>query len=203
MNKKIFTFFTRIFVFVFYELWGYWITSQLHRKISDRKWKDTKLPIFRTLSEFGARARQYVWKKDGLDCACSPQKVEAVGFNGLSPHGNDCEDIACWHAAVASLSWFMLMMTESIVQAHVLTTLWVVHDESGNHLDGHSVCVMRKANDKWVYIDYSDPSKEFGDLDEINAEVFRTMRPQGKDSTMYMSHLMKHTTAPIHTKIIW
>lgn len=163
-----------------YKLW-----STVHRFFYDRKWKDVELPEFQRLSQVVEKMREFQWKRDGMselfDAVCSPQKVQAVGFDGSSPHGNDCDEEAIWLSNVITknLGNFHLQssMEGRLIGADFFTVTWY---ELQGRFGGHNVCLLRFP-DGFRYMDYGAPSELCKSIDEVADLVIK--RYAGWDST--------------------
>lgn len=183
--RKITLLLVRPFVYIYLRLGILFLWSTIHRAIFDRKFKDTKLPHFYSISKIAERVRQFDWKRDGLselfDAVCSPQKVEAVGFNNESPHGNDCDEVAIWLTNVVeeNLPHFSYLsdMSGRINGACFFTVVW---QENAFKFNGHNVCLL-ETEDGLAYMDYSNPSEFFSNPSDVANAIAK--RYAGWDST--------------------
>lgn len=161
-----------LFIYLGFGLYRLW--STIHRLLFDRRWKDTPLPTILTLREVVSRMRHFRWKRDGMselfDAVCTPQKVQAVGFDGSSPHGNDCDEEAIWLTNVISKNWLALLNHDGVSQAHFLTVTW--YEPGTRKFGGHNVCLLRrhewgKSELGWSFMDYGEPSILCKTIDEV------------------------------------
>lgn len=172
---------------LYFGLGLYRLNSEIHRAIYDRKWKDTPLPAFSSLSEIAMKAKTFSWKQDGIkelgDAVCTPQKVQAVGFDGTSPHGNDCDEAAIWLANVITENIPFKDQTDKISQGIVgvyfMTVMWYT-PEIG--FGGHNACLIAYeiAGVNFVrYMDYGMPNPMKMSTSEIADQIVKKYAPEG------------------------
>jgi len=161
----------QFFLALYFSLRLYYLWSSVHRFLFDRKWKDVELPKFRTIRHVAAQMATFKWKADGItelwDAVCTPQKVQAVGFNGSSPHGNDCDEEAIWNTNVI-LNSLPFEEQENdfhkgLKNAEFFTVTWY---ELQGRFSGHNVCLLTY-EDGYRYMDYYLPSAKFSSIDEV------------------------------------
>jgi hypothetical protein len=176
--QKILVFLARVGLYVYLSGGIYRLWSNIHRFLFDRKWKNVPLPTFGSIPEVVERMREFDWKRDGMselfDAVCTPQKVEAVGFDGSSPHGNDCDEEAIWLTNVIHKSLPFKMISEiteaGLIGVEFFTVTWY---ERQGRFGGHNVCLLRYV-DGFKFMDYSYPSRLCKSIDEVADLVIKT-----------------------------
>lgn len=99
-----------------------------------------------------------------FDAVCTAQKVQAAGFDGSSPHGNDCDEEAIWLTNVINKNLDKIGQANSVVGADFFTVTW--YEPATGKANGHNVCLLEYP-DGWRYMDYSMPSRLCGDPNEV------------------------------------
>lgn len=180
-------------------IYKFW--SSIHRFLFDGKWKNVELPKYDSMDDVVRKIETFKWKQDGatelFDAICTPQKVQAVGFDKTSPHGNDCDEEAIWNSNVISNSipfkdpvnfWHT-----GLQRADFFTVTWFEVKDPGTtfwsklysyffgiSFSGHNVCLLTYDNG-YRYLDYSFPSNVYKTVDEVAQLVINTYA--GWDST--------------------
>lgn len=170
-TQKVMLFFVRGLVKA-YLGWGIYAKwSKVHRFLFDRKWKDVYVPHFNNLWDVALKMRTFKWKRDGIselwDAVCTPQKVQAVGFDLTSPHGNDCDEEAIWLTNVIDNSLPFRgdgYVEQRVIGASFFTVTW--YEPATNHFSGHNVCLLN-CTDGFRYMDYHEPSDPCRTIDEV------------------------------------
>lgn len=164
-SQKIALFFAKFGSVLYFGLSIYCIWSTIHRLIFDRKWRKVVLDKFVTVEAAAAKMADFDWKADGpselFDAICTPQKVQAVGFDGSSPHGNDCDEEGIYLANTLQVPG---------VKAYFFTVTWF-EPETGKWA-GHNVCLLESA-EGFRYMDYGMPSKYFWSIKEVAELVIK------------------------------
>jgi len=185
-SQKILVFFAKILSAFYLRCGVYLLWSTIHRLTADRKWKDVVLHKYNTIEEAAAKMRTFTWIKDDaselFDAICTPQKVQAVGFDGSSPHGNDCDEEAIYLTNTLEVEG---------VTPHFFTVTW--YDPEINKWGGHNVCLLESL-EGWRYMDYGMPSKFYSSPREV-AEL--VIRDYAKQAIMITACISKKNLFPV------
>lgn len=164
-SQKILVFFSKIGSALYLGCGIYWLWSTIHRLTSDRKWRHTVLDEHVTIESAAAKMRTFVWIADKaselFDAVCTPQKVQAVGFDGSSPHGNDCDEEGVYLANTLKVPG---------VKPYFFTVTW--YEPETGKFAGHNVCLLESV-EGFRYMDYGMPSKYFWSIQEVANQVIQ------------------------------
>lgn len=167
ISQKLLVFLSRAVLFLYLRLGGYRLWSSIHRFLFDKKWKDVELPRL-TVKEAQEKMQSFKWIADGpkelFDAVCTPQKVQAVGFDGSSPHGNDCDEEGIWLSNV-------LVPDGNLIEPCFLTVTW--YDQRAGKFGGHNVCLLI-CSDGLKYMDYHSPSAPQKKVEDVVGQVIKT-----------------------------
>ena len=142
----------------------YYVWSKLHRLLFDRKYDDTRLPLFDKLDALETVVGKMVWRRDGWrslwDAICTPQAAWAK-FRMGKPAG-DCDDISVFAlsrlvnmASRGELVYLGVQPWGQKCNIGLLSVPWF--DKGSRKTGGHNVAVMKyvdrdSGEDRWAHM---------------------------------------------------
>lgn len=129
---------------------GMWIWSAVHRLFHCAKYG--KAPIKKMdVATAAQKMHGFQWRRDGArslyDAVCTPQKVEAIGFDADAvKEDNDCDEEAIYLTNAIEDPF--------VLKAEMMTVMWWDPQEG---YGGHNVCLLTRASGV-QYMDYGNPS---------------------------------------------
>lgn len=164
-SQKILVFFAKIGSTLYLGLGIYLLWSTIHRITSDRQWRKVVLDKFTTIEAASKKMTSFVWIADGaselFDAVCTPQKVQAVGFDGSSPHGNDCDEEGIYLANTLQVPG---------ITPYFFTVTW--YEPETGKFAGHNVCLLESV-EGFRYMDYGMPSRYLWSIKEVAELVIK------------------------------
>jgi hypothetical protein len=159
-------------IWLYFKLRIYRAWSSLYRFIYERKYKDVKLPEYKTLREIVAFTKTLTWTADTFrelfDATSTPEKVQYIGTEGNKLVG-DCDEFAIYNAVSINNAIERGEMKEC-ASAKIMAVMWM--DPFGK-TNGHNVALIEMADhNAFTYMDYNVPSiYSMNVLDVANAVI--------------------------------
>jgi hypothetical protein len=162
-------------IWLYFSLRIYRAWSKIYQFIYERKYKDVKLPEYKSAKEIAEFTRaNCIWTADKFkelfDATSRPEKVQYIATQG-DHHVGDCDEFAIYNAICIDDAILRGDMKE-YESADIMAVMWI--DVLGKP-NGHNVALIKMADrPAYTYMDYSTPSVYCIAIDDVALAVVNT-----------------------------